>query len=159
MQKQYAAGNGDDMTWQLSARRAGSNPDNRPRRSDLYYETRLVDQLRALNRCYLEESVIDFASWHAAIDKAGIGLHSSIIDDLKLDGPDAMEFLATFSLKYDVDISDFPFRDYFHDHEFRNRFSFFDFFVRRQSGKAPVPKDLKIVDLVAAVERKKLTGE
>ena len=57
--------------------------------------------------------VIEFLSRELAMDKSKIWPSSRLRQDLKVDGADAMQLVAAFSVTFDVDTEDFRFTDNF----------------------------------------------
>ena len=57
--------------------------------------------------------VIEFLSRELAMDKSKIWPSSRLRQDLKVDGADAMQLVAAFSVTFDVDTEDFRVTDYF----------------------------------------------
>lgn len=62
-----------------------------------------------------EQAVIDFVVWFIADDRMTVTTDTLLVRDLGIDGKDALRFLTRFSKRFNVDISNFPEGEYFHD--------------------------------------------
>jgi acyl carrier protein len=60
-----------------------------------------------------QDEVIEFIAKELGISKMKLKMESRMFHDLGVDGDDAGEFIVAFSKRFDVDISDFIFNDYF----------------------------------------------
>ena len=108
------------------------------------------------NNTATEQAVIDFVVWFFGDDRKTITLETLVVQDLGIDGTDALSFLTAFSKRFAVDISEFQKAEYFHDERYRHRFSVWRLFFQGHGYPVHDLKDLRISDLVRAAEQKKL---
>ncbi|MCH7499446.1 MAG: DUF1493 family protein [Nitrospinae bacterium] len=103
----------------------------------------------------LEEDVISFLSeWLSCSDRS-LNLDTRIGEDLGVDGDDAVEVLEEYSKRFSVDISSFPFNDYFGPEV---GFNPLYFLISIFSSNRSKFKSLYICDLVEGAEKKALVG-
>ena len=76
---------------------------------------------------------------------------TAINNDLKIEGDDAVDFLLEFAEKFQVDISTFPFEDYFYN---EGELSYF--WLLKLLGLKRAKKPLYISRLIQAIEERKL---
>lgn len=98
----------------------------------------------------LEQRVIIFFCNHTGAKTSTLDLNSRLFHDLGIDGEDALELLDAFSKKFDVDVSQFPFSEYFGN---EGAISPLDL-VLKLLGKSPYndKKFLSVSDLINAVK-------
>ena len=101
-----------------------------------------------------EDKIITFLKEWLGCDKE-LNINNSIGEDLYVDGDDGIELLEEYSKRFSVDISGFPFDDYFGPEGGSNPFNFFLNLFKKNPGNL---KTLYIRDLVEGVEKKVFTN-
>jgi acyl carrier protein len=98
----------------------------------------------------LIEEIIAFVSDELCIESKYLHLNSRLFHDLGIDGVDAYDLLDKYSLKYNVNLGEFPHHDYFN---VEMGVSFIAI-LKRFIGRADMPnkKEISIHDLVEGVE-------
>ena len=81
--------------------------------------------------------------------KKHITLETSINKDLCIEGDDAIDFLNEFATLFQVDITHFPFNDYFYNEGELSMIWFLKWF---KNSKKPMP----FYQLIEAIDKKKL---
>jgi len=105
-----------------------------------------------LVRPNLENDVLEFVSNRLAVPSAKLSMTTRLGADLGLDGDDASEFMAEFAAKFDVDLSEFVFDDYFAVETAFNPIGFLFRLFRK--GEATTVTDVTIDDLNQAAGSK-----
>ncbi len=85
---------------------------------------------------------------HTARDLGEIVANSRISEDLKLDGDDASDLLQEYSEKFNVDISNFPYTEYFCSEGFNPFAMLINIFYPKRY------KSLTIKDLMKGIDEK-----
>lgn len=108
----------------------------------------------AVDKPDIEKEVIELLKPYAG--NRAITLETKIIGDLTIDGDDADEFMADFVKKFNVDYTNFPFREYFVS-EYGAAWKA----LRAFGGLYPYPtkKDLTVRDLIEAAKQKVLISK
>ena len=98
----------------------------------------------------LQKKVISFVSSFIGIRSESLHMESSLFHDLGVDGEDAVELLEAYSNKFNVDVREFPFLEYFGNEGVLSPFSLITKLVtgRLKDNK----KTLTISDLIQAVK-------
>lgn len=104
----------------------------------------------------ISDEVKFFISTHLSVPLKKIKDNASLFHDLGVDGDDAQEFMVEYSRKFDVDIDGINFEQYFGDESSGNPLSFLTELFTKSSYKDL--KRLEVMDLIKAVESKKLIG-
>jgi acyl carrier protein len=99
----------------------------------------------------IERDVISFLGEWLSCDDKKLGLDTRIGEDLGVDGDDAVELLEEYSKRFSVDISNFPFNEYFGPEVGSNPISFLYCLFVKNPGNL---KTLYIRDLVEGTKRK-----
>lgn len=109
----------------------------------------------------LETRVIKFIADFWSEDESKIGVKTTLLGDLGIDGDDAIEFLLSYAKSFEVDLSEFRFLDHFVE-EGMNFFEFLQLpwqLIRAWRGEDPhviankIP--LHVQDLIEAAEQKR----
>ena len=104
-----------------------------------------------MNENVLFEQIVQFVQnerWDGMYNR-----RTELLNDLKLWGDDAYEFIVAFSKKFNVDISEFDFDKYFYPEGDRILSAILDFVLRR---KRPAKVKITLADLERAVKIRKL---
>ena len=104
----------------------------------------------------LECAVIDFLCSKCKCRPDEISLETSLLYDLGIDGDDAAEFLEGYAERFEVDLSDFRFDEYFGP-EGCSPFMIFSAFYYWITWKKQREKSLKVADLVDAARTGRLS--
>lgn len=100
-----------------------------------------------------EQAVIDFVVWFSGDDRKTVTRETLVVQDLRIDGIDAQKFLAMFSRRFAVNVGRFREAEYFHDERNRPRFSLWRLLCQGHAYPVHELKDLRISDLVRALEQ------
>lgn len=92
----------------------------------------------------LSERVFHLIAEQTGIPVERVQLKSSLLNDLGVDGDDAVELLESLAVTFGIDFSNFRFRDYFGAEGFDILSWFVDLVLGRR------PKELLVADLVKA---------
>ena len=115
--------------------------------------------VRFRNQSGTEQIVINYVAYFMNIDQSQITLNSRLVRDLAIDGRDAAEFILVFSQRYNLDTSGFDASVYFHATKESRPLRLLASIGRILTGRIRPPhdiKDLRVCDLVRAVEQKRL---
>lgn len=100
------------------------------------------------------QKIIDFLSRELCVKKESLSLHSRIFHDLGVDGADGIDLINAYSEKFNVDIGDFPYSEYFGNEGAISPFSLVSRLLmgRTMDDKKP----LTVGDLAEGVKLRKL---
>ena len=87
------------------------------------------------------------------VDQTSITLDTRLGRDLGMDGADAEEFLTAYRQEFGVDMTDFPYDDYFGPEVGFEIFTYLYYFLFKRS--ALILKDVTVNELMAAAEAKR----
>jgi arsenate reductase len=101
----------------------------------------------------IENDVISFISDWLSCNIKKLSLDTRIGEDIGVDGDDAIELLEEYSKRFSVDISCFPYNEYFGPEAGINPFTFLYYLFTKKHGNL---KTLYIRDLVEGAKKKTL---
>lgn len=100
----------------------------------------------------IRAKVIAFLSKELKVDNCTLQDDTRIFHDLGVDGDDAIELIESFSQQFDVDVSGFPYEQYFGAEVSLSPFAI----ITQILGKRKKFQPLCVADLVSAVKLRKL---